>query len=296
MTTNQTAPVSDEELDQMIWKLERDGMTPKMLSLMREVREVRRARPVAWVMKDDMADTDIISTPAYPAYSDAESKTIGDLIPLYAAPTAPVVPDTLPCAVSLEPGLKFGKGVRTQCMLDALNRRAEYYAELDAMTPEQRAEHDAGIAEFKAMLSPGNSEQLKPVSNRDELPATQFKPVADLYGITSPTGSETSFTFDAIEAANFIDGGWSVQEYVELERYQEAMIGNSPATPDGWIPVSERMPEVGDIVLTAIDGCVNVGEAERSGANYRYFTSVISGRELPATHWQPLPEAPKVVG
>ena len=39
-------PVGDEELDQMIWKLERDGMTPKMLSLMRELREVRRAKPV----------------------------------------------------------------------------------------------------------------------------------------------------------------------------------------------------------------------------------------------------------
>ena len=40
------APVTDEELDQMIWKLERDGMTPKMLSLMRELREVRRNSPV----------------------------------------------------------------------------------------------------------------------------------------------------------------------------------------------------------------------------------------------------------
>ena len=44
MKTNQTAPVTDEELDQMIWKLERDGgMAPKQLSLMRELREVRRA-------------------------------------------------------------------------------------------------------------------------------------------------------------------------------------------------------------------------------------------------------------
>lgn len=41
---NQTERVSDEELDQMIWKLERDGMTPKQLSLMREIREVRRAK------------------------------------------------------------------------------------------------------------------------------------------------------------------------------------------------------------------------------------------------------------
>lgn len=63
----------------------------------------------------------------------------------------------------------------------------------------------------------------------------------------------------------------------------------------GWIPVSERMPEVGDIVLTAMGGVVNVGEMECSAANCRFFTSVISGRELPATHWMPLPAAPQEV-
>lgn len=68
------------------------------------------------------------------------------------SPTAPVVPETLPCPVHLEPGLKFGKGVRTQCVLDALRRRADYYAELEAMTPEERAEHEANIEAFKAML------------------------------------------------------------------------------------------------------------------------------------------------
>lgn len=70
--------------------------------------------------------------------------------------------------------------------------------------------------------------------------------------------------------------------------------GSEPATvPGKWIPVSERMPEVGDIVLTAMGGAVNVGETECSAANYRFFTSVISGRELPATHWMPLPAAPQ---
>ncbi|WP_406904946.1 DUF551 domain-containing protein [Klebsiella oxytoca] len=62
---------------------------------------------------------------------------------------------------------------------------------------------------------------------------------------------------------------------------------------DRWIPVSEQMPEVGDIVLTAMGGAVNVGEMECSAANCRFFTSVISGRELPATHWMPLPAGPK---
>lgn len=41
--TRPKSPVTDEELDQLIWKLERDGMTPKLLSLMKELREVRRA-------------------------------------------------------------------------------------------------------------------------------------------------------------------------------------------------------------------------------------------------------------
>lgn len=71
--------------------------------------------------------------------------------------------------------------------------------------------------------------------------------------------------------------------------------GDTPAQIQGWIQVSEQMPEIGDIVLTAMGGVVNVGEMECSAANYRFFTSVISGRELPATHWMPLPAAPQEV-
>lgn len=67
---------------------------------------------------------------------------------------------------------------------------------------------------------------------------------------------------------------------------------NSPVT-HAWIQCSERMPEAGDVVLTAKDGYMNVGEMERSGAHCRYFTSVASGRELPADYWMPLPAAPQ---
>lgn len=72
--------------------------------------------------------------------------------------------------------------------------------------------------------------------------------------------------------------------------------GSEPATvPGKWIPVSERMPEVGEIVLAAMGGAVIVSETECTATGLRFFTSVISGRELPATHWMPLPAVPQEV-
>lgn len=96
-----------------------------------------------------------------------------DGVLLYAAQPAPAsvpdYPETLPCPVMLEPGLRFGKGVPTKTMLGALQRRAEYYAELEAMTPEQRAEHEAGMKEFAAML-----QGAEPVTTAYKLPFEQW--------------------------------------------------------------------------------------------------------------------------
>jgi hypothetical protein len=78
-----------------------------------------------------------------------------------------------------------------------------------------------------AMLQGADRPQNEPQNIPENIPATQFNPVADLYGLTSPTGGETSFTFDAVEARDFIDGGWSCQEYVELERFQEAITNHT---------------------------------------------------------------------
>ena len=91
-----------------------------------------------------------------------------------------------------------------------------------------------------------------------------------------------------------IPDGYRLQPISEYEAMCATV--NSDEWPQRWIPVSEQMPEVGDIVLTAMGGVVNVGETECSAANCRFFTSVISGRELPATHWMPLPAAPQEVG
>lgn len=55
---------------------------------------VMDSKPVAWVMLEDLADKDIVSTPAYPDINDAMEMTHGELEPLYRhAQPAPVVPE-----------------------------------------------------------------------------------------------------------------------------------------------------------------------------------------------------------
>lgn len=118
-----------------------------------------------------------------------------DLIALFTAPPAPVsdYPETLPCPVMLEPGLRFGKGVPTKTMLGALQRRAEYYAELEAMTPDQRAQHDAGMKELAAMLQ-GSDERYVVRSEHAEWSQSTF-------GDVGPVGPLKHLSKEALEAA-----------------------------------------------------------------------------------------------
>lgn len=66
---------------------------------------------------------------------------------------APEYPETLPCPVLLEPGLRFGKGIKTSTMLAALSRRAVYESDLAALSPEERVEFQAGIEDVKALIA-----------------------------------------------------------------------------------------------------------------------------------------------
>lgn len=68
--------------------------------------------------------------------------------------------------------------------------------------------------------------------------------------------------------------------------------GNSPATPDGWIPVSERMPEPYEYVLVTdgFDGC-EVMRVNTDG----YWGPAKSLYPGSITHWMPLPEPPQEV-
>ena len=141
----------------------------------------------------DMANQGVESIPVWSVITDLER----NIAPLFTAPPAPIsVPAAMEMDDDFDSSFEHGKAV--------------------------------GWNAYRAAMLQGANGTL---TNEGTITATQFKPVADLYGLTSPTGGETSFTFDAVEARDFIDGGWSCQEYVELGRFQEAVSGNSPVIP-----------------------------------------------------------------
>ncbi|HGF1301991.1 TPA: DUF3850 domain-containing protein [Klebsiella quasipneumoniae subsp. similipneumoniae] len=81
---------------------------------------------------------------------------------------APKYPEVLPCSVLLEPGLRFGKGIKTCTMLAALARRAVHESDMAELSQEERAEFQARIEDFKALIA-----QPAPVVPDDVLAALQ---------------------------------------------------------------------------------------------------------------------------
>ncbi|MCE1341663.1 hypothetical protein LWV32_07695 [Enterobacter asburiae] len=137
----------------------------------------------------DMANQGVESIPVWSVITDLER----NIAPLFTAPPPPLsVPAAMEMDDDFDSAFEHGKAV--------------------------------GWNACRAAMLQGEDGTL---TNEGTMPVNQFKPVADLYGLTSPTGGETSFTFDAVEARDFIDGGWSCQEYVELERFQEAITNHT---------------------------------------------------------------------
>lgn len=91
---------------------------------------------------------------------------------------------------------------------------------------------DAAMALAAMKLALASLEANGTLANEGTITATQFKPVADLYEVTVPGGRSTTFTKNAAEASDCRVMGWSVQEYVKLERYQAAMLQGADGKPE----------------------------------------------------------------
>ncbi|QMM94652.1 DUF551 domain-containing protein [Citrobacter freundii] len=96
-------------------------------------------------------------------------------------------------------------------------------------------------------------------------------------------GSETDLNLLTVTAQSLMD---------------RCKAGNSPVTPDGWIPVSDRMPERDvDVQVYCADKKEQmVGYMERNEADGWFrFASLPNGGGVycKPTHWMPLPAAPQ---
>lgn len=144
----------------------------------------------------------------------------------------------------------------------------------------------------------------EPVSQTHKSQHTQFEQVADLYEMQFDDGRTCAFHTDAQKAAQWLQAcdGNRVQEYVKLERLRNALSGNYPVTPDGWISCSDQMPEKGQNVLISVNFDSSLVEplicsARYTGSTFRRGEATIkpgNGIEQ-ATHWMPLSEPPQEV-
>ncbi|HBE6738419.1 TPA: hypothetical protein KML83_003611 [Escherichia coli] len=151
------------------------------------------------------------------ALTDESNKDQSDVIPVYAAPPVPVVPAALP------------------------ENDDEDGHDIDYLEPSEvySLGRTAGWNACRAAMLHG----AEPVSQTYKLPQTQFKQVADLYEMQFDDGRTCAFHTDAQKAVQWLQAcdGNRVQEYVKLERLQNALSGNSPVTPDGWVMVPKRL-------------------------------------------------------
>ncbi|HEJ0334118.1 TPA: DUF551 domain-containing protein [Klebsiella aerogenes] len=73
-------------------------------------------------------------------------------------------------------------------------------------------------------------------------------------------------------------------------------LGNSPAIPDTWIPVSERMPEEGGRYWCYVEEQNSLGKSHYQW-NCSWNGEIWGGAMMHGrvTHWMPLPAAPQEV-
>ncbi|CTW59317.1 DUF551 domain-containing protein [Escherichia coli] len=155
------------------------------------------------------------------------------------------------------------------------------------------------LTAFKIALA---SLEAEPVSQTHKFPHTQFEQIANLYEMQFDDGRTCAFHTDAQKAEQWLQAcdGNRVQEYVKLERLQNALSGNSPVTPDGWISCSERMPDTKTAVLVAVE-FDRKGDWRMKWATYipghpdANDGWIIPGASWKPSHWMPLPEPPQEV-
>ncbi|EFE7356636.1 TPA: DUF551 domain-containing protein [Escherichia coli] len=284
--TNKKQYPSEQYLNELITNIEFAARAPvevvrAMAAELQKRREADSAEPVAYIFKHPAGKL-------FWALTDESNKDQSDVIPVYAAAPASVVPDN-----ASEPLAYAYKELTPEIMRNHLAVFERYgIAPNDSSTTIQalRIALD-GIERSDAMLH-----GAEPASNHEELPLDYLQGQKD--------GLE--WAAQLAEANHPQTGDWLYDDPLELAKAirkgpdMPEFDGPTPVTPDGWISCSERMPEdtkmllafsQGEIVAAYWNWVVNPIDYKK----YRAFT-YLSGNILDdVTHWMPLPEPPQEV-
>ncbi|HCQ0836376.1 TPA: DUF551 domain-containing protein [Escherichia coli] len=239
------------------------------------------ADPVAYIFKHPAGKL-------FWSLTDESNKEQADVIPVYAAAPASVVPDN-----ASEPLAYAYKELTPEIMRNHLAVFERYgIAPNDSSTTIQalRIALD-GIERSDAMLH-----GAEPVSQTYKLPVNtpcQDAPAhiwLQTAGVWPEDGELSELTW------------CSHNQHHDDTLYVRADLvnGNSPATPDGWISCSERMPNTKTAVLVAVE-FDRKGDWRMKWATYipghpdANDGWIIPGASWKPSHWMPLPEPPQEV-
>ncbi|EMS0119351.1 DUF551 domain-containing protein [Escherichia coli] len=157
-----------------------------------------------------------------------------------------------------------------------------------------------------APLSPGKGDGCK----TEAIPLYTATPVPVVPAALPENDDEDGHDIDYLEPSEVYalgrTSGWNACRAAMLHSAEpvsqayklNALAGNYPVIPDGWISCSERMPDDGQYVIILCDGAFVLYAQYRDG---EFFDIVRNGEEFfetqsrNVTHWMPLPEPPQEV-
>ncbi|EBW7340684.1 DUF551 domain-containing protein [Salmonella enterica subsp. enterica serovar Ruiru] len=295
----------EQYLNELITNIEFAARAPvevvrAMAAELQKRREADSAEPIDYIFKHPAGKL-------FWALTDESNKEQADVIPVYAAAHASVVPD------NASESLAYAYKELTPEIMRGHIAVFERYgiAPNDSTTTIQalRIALD-GIERSDAML-----QGVEAVSNRDELPLDYLQGHKD--------GLE--WAAQLAEANHPLTGDWLYDDPLELAKAirkgpdMPGFAGSSPVTQDGWISCSERMPVIGELnwrtsfpllitceigVIPAYYGFVSVNGDKHYGFMESFKYGDDSGNHPQTneyglisnvTHWMPLPEPPQEV-
>ncbi|HFD9288027.1 TPA: DUF551 domain-containing protein [Salmonella enterica] len=264
------------------------------------------AEPVAYIFKHPAGKL-------FWALTDESNKEQADVIPVYAAAPAPVVPDN-----ASEPLAYAYKELTPEIMRNHLAVFERYgIAPNDSSTTIQalRIALD-GIERSDAMLH--GAEPVSQTYKLNELagnsPVIPGEVLSAILKVARVRADFDDFDGDRRGIGDCLDEA-EQELIVTINKYasqlaaepiapndvrEQTAIPQVPVTPDGWISCSERMPEIRQTVIGwngyAVRQCVytrNEYAKTQKGREPRFET--LTGIWHGVTHWMPLPEPPQEV-